>query len=103
MSINLGYVPQSLTVTLVRGSGFASSLVASAPWPDGTVITLVFDPGHPDAITWTAAVDDVTASWQTSADDVGAVLDLDPRAVLLQYSDASGVVVPWARGPVNAL
>jgi hypothetical protein len=103
VSVNLGYTPQPLTVTLVRGSGFASSLIASAPWPTGAVISLVFDPGHTDAITWTAAVADVTAAWQHTADDVGAVLDLDPRAVLLQYSDASGVVVPWARGSVNAL
>lgn len=98
MSINLGYVPQQLTVTLVPGDGFASALVAPTPWPVGTVIVLQFG-----AITWPATIADVTASWNRTPADVKAVLDSGSRSAVLHYTDDTGATVAWARGPVNVL
>lgn len=98
MSINLGYVPQALTVTLVRGSAFVSSLLAATPWPPSTVITLVLG-----AVTWTATINGASATWDRPPADVAAVLDAGTRTAVLTYTSSGGEAVTWAKGPVNAL
>lgn len=103
MTINLGFVPISLTVTLTAGGGFASGLVADTPWTAGTVILLSFgDRTTPTPIDWPATIVGTSASWDMPAAAVTAVLTAGFRHVQLIYTQPNGERLVWGRGTINA-
>lgn len=102
MAINLGYVPQRLTVTLVEGGDFATALLAPDDWPDGTEIELRLAGGTNDPVVWPATVQGPRADWDLAAVAVQDVIDARVSRARLVCSTPDGNVLVWAEGPVNA-
>lgn len=99
MSINLGFVPLALTVTLAADADFAATLVAQDGWPVDTQIELRFPlPGS--TVVWPATVVGTDAAWNVDIPDVAALLVGQPRRVRLYYSDGAGADLLWASGSV---
>lgn len=102
MSINLGYRPTGLTVTVTPNSTFSAVLRSSAgAWADGTALTLVFhdSQGAPVA-TWPAVIAADTATWTETPTAVNALIALAPARVELWYTDGTNPI-EWARGTVK--
>jgi hypothetical protein len=91
VSINLGYVPQKLTVTLVDGGDFVAALVASEAWPAGTGIELRLSGG-------TAGAD-----WDVPYTDVRDVIDTKASSAQLVYTETDGSVLIWGEGSIRAV
>lgn len=101
MAVNLGYVPQKLTVTLAEGGDFVSALVATTPWPVGTGIELRLTGGTVGTVTWPAVVDDVRADWNVSNLDVQDVIDAKASTARLVYTESDGTTIVWAEGSIS--
>lgn len=102
MAINLGYVPIPLTVTLVTDGDFLSTLVASTPWPAGTMIQLRFATTADTPTVWAATVAGTNAAWDVPAATVNTLLGLQPGQVVLRYAEADGTSIVWGKGTVHA-
>jgi len=103
VAIALGFVPLDVNVTLVRGGDFTSALMASVPWPVGTIIELRFFVRGSiiAAAVWPATIAAELASWDKAATAVQAVIDANPQQVRLHYAEADGTVIVWGRGFVH--
>lgn len=102
VAINLGYIPQRLTVTLVEGGDFVSALVASVAWPTGTGIELRLSGGTAGTVTWPATVAGTRADWEVPAVDVQDVIDAKASTAQLVYTEPDGTVLIWGEGSINA-
>ena len=103
MSINLGYVPQKLTVTLVDGGDFVAALVASEAWPAGTGIELRLSGGTAGTVVWEATVAGVRADWDVPYTDVRDVIDTKASSAQLVYTETDGSVLIWGEGSIRAV
>lgn len=101
MAINLGYVPQRLTVTLAEGGDFVSALVASVTWPPGTGIKLQLSGGTAAMVTWPATVSGVRADWDVDNSVVQGVIDGKYSTAQLIYTESDGTVLIWGEGSVR--
>lgn len=102
MAVNLGYVPQKLTVTLSEGGDFVSALVASTDWPAGAGIELRLSGGTAGTVTWPAVVNGARADWEVAYTEVQAVIDAKVSTARLVYTESdSGAVLVWAEGSVH--
>jgi hypothetical protein len=105
MPIVLGSVPDTLVVSLAYGADFLQTLLAPSNWDDGVSIELHFS-ANPDAavasFTWPATITGVSATWDVVASTVALVLNTGASYARLVYTDASGDVIVWATGRVNA-
>lgn len=102
MAINLGYIPQPLTVTFVEGGDFVCALLSSEPWPAGIGIELVLSGGTVGTVTWPATVAGIRADWDIPAAEVDELIDGEASTARLIYREADGTTLIWARGKVHA-
>lgn len=98
--ITLGSDGEQLTVVLATGGDFVASMTSSSPWGSVT-ITLVLSGGNVDPITWTASIDDVTATFDVPANEVQTAIDAKMSIARLYYSPAGGGTLLWAHGGIN--
>jgi hypothetical protein len=106
MPIVLGSVPDTLTVSLAYGGDFLQTLEAPFNWDVGVAIELHFSTNPDDptgAFVWPATITGVFATWDVVAATVGMVLNAGAVYARLVYTDASGDVMVWATGRVNAI
>jgi hypothetical protein len=105
MPIVLGSVPDTLVVQLAYGADFLQTLQAPSAWDDGVSIELHFS-ANPDAavasFTWPATISGALATWDVVAATAALVLNAGAMYARLVYTDASGDVMVWAAGRVNA-
>lgn len=101
MAINLGYVPQRLTVTLAEGGDFVSALVSSVAWPVGTGIKLELSGGTEAMVTWDATVSGTRADWDVDNTEVQDVITGKYSTARLIYTEADGTVLVWGEGSVR--
>lgn len=83
MTTSLGLSPDELVVHLTDGADFITTMEAEPAWPDGTVLTLVFDTSE----VWTADVTGADATWtedKSDADDI-----VDKTGVRLKYTNGT--------------
>lgn len=96
MTFTLGQAPEKLTVVLVAGADFVSSLDRSdgEPWPD---VEISLDFG---TAVWPATLDGASARWNVDQADVDALLATRPRSVRLWYVDGPTRLL-WAQGAIK--
>lgn len=106
-TLALGRVPGRLTVALVQGADFTSTLRAqdtsgaATSWPQGTVLRLVLtaDCTSPVSRSWDWSIDGELATLTVPASDVDELFALDLHAQLwLDYGDGEFL---WMAGPVS--
>lgn len=101
MAVNLGFVPQKLTVTLVEGGDFVAALAASEAWPVGTTIELHLSGGSAGTVTWPAVVAGASADWSVDNSAVQVVIDAKASTAKLIYTEPDGTTLVWAEGSIN--
>jgi hypothetical protein len=101
VSINLGWVPIPITVSLSSGGDFVSVLQSSVAWPTGSGVSLKFI--GTSTTTWTAVIAGTTATFDKTAAQVNTLLATDQRSVELHYTEADGSDLLWGRGDVRAV
>jgi len=100
--ITLGSEGEQLTVILAAGAGFLASLTSSDPW--GSVqIYLQLSSGTGDPIIWTATINDVTATFNVTANDVQTAIDGEYSIARLYYVPSGGVPLLWGHGGVRVV
>lgn len=98
-SIELGFRPVPLTVTLAADSDFISTFVAQDGWPDGTQIQLRFVNFRGTTI-WSATISGTNATFDVAVADVATLIAAQPQEVRLHYMDSQGDDLLWGKGRV---
>src|SRR5262249_20319528 len=98
--INLGVVPERLTVSLSSTGRFIAALVSNAgDWPADARIELRFTANDDDGpMVWTAVMAGARAEGDRHPDDSRQVIDGRARAVALFYQD-----LLWGSGQVTVV
>lgn len=98
-TFNLGNQPLPMSVTLIRGGDFVTSLVRTDgdDWPDTAGAHLDFD--DDDATSWVATVAGPAISWAVDKVDVAALIERSPQNARLFYIDGDTDLV-WGVGTV---
>jgi hypothetical protein len=102
MPLELGSVPETLRVILVRGADFVSTLRRKdgSPWPVGSQIILEFQRAGAPSYEWAAATNGALAVWDVDQQDVDAVIAGRVRGVKLWYVEG-GLRLLWAQGDID--
>jgi len=97
--ITLGSAGEDLQVVIPVGASFVTTLTASTPWPNGTVIELHLMNSLTDTPTvWSATVAGSDATFNISASQVQAVVDARLSIARLLYNPAGSGALLWAHG-----
>lgn len=95
MSVQLGYSPTPMSLTLSPGSDFVTTLVSQdGNWPTTAVISIEVG----DA-TWTATLNLTEARFEVDQVAVDAVIAAKPTRFALWYEDGTTRLL-WGTGPV---
>jgi hypothetical protein len=98
--ITLGSDVDQLTVIIPIGASFITTLTASTPWPNGTIIQLQFMNDIADVpVVWSATVSGTDATFNVA--DTSVVTNARLSLARLIYNPGGTGALLWAHGTVR--
>lgn len=100
--ITLGSDVDQLTVIIPIGASFITTLTASTPWPNGTVIELhLLNNIADNPVVWSATISGTDATFNITPTNVKTVSDQRLSLARLIYNPGGTGALLWAHGTVK--